>query len=695
MPRRPRVAATGRDRQAIRPQGVPVQSEDPRPSPFPQVSGYRIERLLGAGGMAEVYLATQISLDRQVALKVLSANSGAASEAISRFEQEAQLIARLSHPHIVGIHDIGRTAAGALYYAMPYLPQGDLERRAGPLPEAEVIGILEALLSALEHAHAMGVIHRDLKPANILFDQHRRPLLADFGVALNVVSLTRVTGADHTVGSAGYMSPEQARAWPVDGRSDLYCLGAVAFELLTGQRPYPGEDAVAVAIAQWEQPLPRLPAPLQRWQPWLVRALARRPEDRYQTASAMRAALPTVKPGREGPRPHGWWARREATAPLTPATRRQLRLPGDTSVPGLPFGRWGRVLAALVLLVPALLWLLWYSDWNPPTAADADSEDAVALIRAGRLWPPARPNALEVLARVPANADEAQTVARLRLQLIDAMQARLAAAVTARDWVVAEDAMAGLADASRLFEVPLQGIRNESYRRIASHVQTEFEQAISLGERLSADPALRISAQLPLTPALAKLRRRVVALSLPGQDFSDPGAPTMQVLRPARASQPGLAITAQPITPAQWSLFARPEDATAGSCSSAVAAQSCLGLAAAQDYADWLSRNSGAQYRLPSRSEWAAAAASVGGAKGLWLWTRDCHLQTRVVDRPNAIERGIGSVRSVFGGRKARPETETRCQGQFVSSLSDPKQIRIVSDGKGAANIVLVLVRTL
>lgn len=658
---------------------------------LPEVSGYRIERLLGVGGMAEVYLATQISLDRKVALKVLSAHSGAASEAISRFEQEAQLIARLAHPHIVGIHDIGRTASGALYYAMPYLPQGDLERRTGPLPEAEVIGILDALLSALEHAHAMGVIHRDLKPANILFDLHRRPLLADFGVALNVVSATRVTGADHTVGSAGYMSPEQARAWPVDARTDLYSLGAVAFELLTGQRPYSGEDPVAVAIAQWEQDVPRLPAPLRHWQPWISRALARRPEHRYQSASAMRAALPKAEPGGEPASLHDWWrARRGGVAPLTP-TRRQRLVSIDLPSARWRPGRWWLLAVGLALALLALRWL----PWSPPLAPDKPSEDVQALIRAGHLWPPVRPNALEELSRVPADPIEAKRFALLRVQLLDAMQGRLAAAADSRDWVGAEDALRALADAGRHFEIPLGEIHAESYRRVQPALEAVFRQAIAASDRQPADPALTLSGQLPMTPMVAALRRRVVALSQQGQDFSDPGGPVMQVLRPARAGHPGLAVTKQPVTPEQWAEFDRPPAPTVSACKSSAVAQTCLGLAAANRYAAWLSQRTGASYRLPTRREWVAAAQQVIGLPGLWLWTRDCHLQTVVVDRPNAIERGIGSIRSVFGGSKARPETDTRCKGQFVSSLSDPQQSRIEQTGDGGPEIALVLVRTL
>ena len=666
-------------------------SLSPTPARFPEVSGYQILRLLGAGGMAEVYQAIQISLDRQVALKVLSANSGAASEAISRFEQEAQLIARLSHPHIVGIHDIGRTASGALYYAMPYLPQGDLERHAGPLPEAEVIGILDALASALEHAHAMGVIHRDIKPANVLFDRYQRPLLADFGVALNVVAATRVTGADNTVGSAGYMSPEQSRAWPVDGRSDLYSLGAVAFELLTGRRPFPGEDPVAVAIAQWEQAVPRLPAPLRRWQAWIDRALARRPEDRFQTASALRAALPKMRPGQQADaaRPT-WFAGREAVAPLTP-TRRQRLL--TTHLPTLrsPGRYW--VLLAIVLILVVLGWRLL--PLGPQPTVEAAGVDVQALIEAGQLWPPARPNALELLGRIPIDPAEARRFAVLRLRLVEAMQARLATVAEGRDWVGAEDALRALTDAARAFELPLAEIKRESARRLGPALNAAFAESLATGERRVADPALKLSGQLPLDPALAARRHQVVALSQRGQDFFDPGGPEMQVLRPAAAGHPGLAVSKQPVTPAQWAEFSQQDALRTGKCKSSSFAQTCLGLAVAESYAQWLSKRTGASYRLPSRREWALASGQIKGPAGLWLWTKDCHLQTLVVDRPNALERGLGSIRSVFGGSKPQARTETRCAGQFVSQLADPKQTRVEAKPAGAADIALVLVRTL
>ncbi|MGH8163190.1 MAG: serine/threonine-protein kinase, partial [Rhodanobacteraceae bacterium] len=208
-----------------------------------EIPGHRLVRPLGKGGMATVYLAIQASLGRPVAVKILQAPT---DEAITRFEQEARTIARLQHPHIVAIYEVGRTSDGQLYYSMPYLPNGDLSKMDLRDSPARVAAVLRALLGALAHAHQHGIVHRDVKPENVLFDQHRRALLTDFGIARASESL-RVTREGATLGSSGYMSPEQARGQDIDGRSDLYSVGVMAYELLTGDLPFRGADALSTA----------------------------------------------------------------------------------------------------------------------------------------------------------------------------------------------------------------------------------------------------------------------------------------------------------------------------------------------------------------------------------------------------------------------------------------------------------------
>src|SRR5450432_1622460 len=265
-----------------------------RADPF-DIPGYRVVRRLGRGGMADVYLAIQLSLGRPVAIKVLAAERTPSNELITRFEQEARTIARLDHPHIVGIFDVGRTSTGQLYYTMPHMPNGDLAARDLKQDQTAIVAIARALCQALAYAHEQGIVHRDVKPENILFDKLDRPLLADFGIALTNIGQTRVTREGDTLGSVAYMSPEQARGLALDGRSDLYSLGVVCFECLTGKLPFSGQDSLAVALAHVEQPVPHLPPARRHWQALIDKAMAKNPDDRFQTASEMLDVLDTIE----------------------------------------------------------------------------------------------------------------------------------------------------------------------------------------------------------------------------------------------------------------------------------------------------------------------------------------------------------------------------------------------------------------
>lgn len=265
---------------------------------LPVVAGYRLQALCGSGGMARVYRAIEDGLERPVAIKVLTAVGPDAAGLRERFEREARLVAALSHPGIIAIFRITRTREGEPCIVMPWL-NGTLAERPHPLPDREVHQLFGTLLDALGHAHAARIVHRDLKPDNVLFDAFGRPILADFGVALRVGGDARITGPGLTVGSARYMSPEQALGQELDIRSDLYSAGVMAYELLTGRPPFQASDAIAAALAHVEAPVPRLPQVLAHWQPWIDRALAKDPDDRFADAAEMRAAMPT--PGAAGP----------------------------------------------------------------------------------------------------------------------------------------------------------------------------------------------------------------------------------------------------------------------------------------------------------------------------------------------------------------------------------------------------------
>ena len=264
---------------------------------------YAVERELGRGGMATVYLAEDLKHRRKVAIKVLRPELGAMLGP-DRFTREIHIAAGLTHPHIVPLYDSGE-AGGLLFYVMPYVRGESLRqklRRETQLPIEEAIGIARQVASALDHAHAQGLIHRDVKPENILLHEGEA-MVTDFGIALAAGAgpSERLTERGLTVGTPAYMSPEQASGEPtLDARSDVYSLGCVLYELLAGEPPYTGPTAQAVMAKRFTDPVPRIrrlrgTVPLAVEQA-IMQALARVPADRFASAAAFAAAL-TASPG--------------------------------------------------------------------------------------------------------------------------------------------------------------------------------------------------------------------------------------------------------------------------------------------------------------------------------------------------------------------------------------------------------------
>lgn len=261
---------------------------------LPQISRYRVEAVLGRGGMATVFLAVQESLARQVALKVMTEDLSRQPEFRSRFLKEGRLIAQLAHPNIVTIYDIGVSEA-LHYFSMTYLPGGTLKdkiRAGAPLQDA--LEILGSLASALAYAHAQGIVHRDIKPSNVLFNAAGAAVLADFGIAKNVGEETQLTSTGLTLGSVPYMSPEQFQGDPVDHRADLYGLGVLFWQMLTGSLPFHARDPFAVAVMHTKAPIPQLPSELRHFQPLVAQLLAKRPDDRFSSADALIEAIETI-----------------------------------------------------------------------------------------------------------------------------------------------------------------------------------------------------------------------------------------------------------------------------------------------------------------------------------------------------------------------------------------------------------------
>ncbi|NNF13115.1 MAG: protein kinase [Gemmatimonadetes bacterium] len=276
---------------------------------------YRVERQLGEGGMATVYLADDIRHERKVALKVLRPELAAAIGP-DRFLAEIRTTANLHHPHTLPLFDSG-DVDGFLFYVMPYVEGETLSERLsrkGQLPVAEAVDIARKVASALHEAHERGIVHRDIKPANILLAQGE-PIVADFGIALAVGAheSTRLTDTGMSIGTPAYMSPEQGlETTQVDRRSDIYSLGCVLYEMLAGDPPFSGSNTMALLVRKATEDTPRLrtirnsvPAELERT---VLKAVARTPADRFQTAAELGEALARVGPSEPSANAARVWA---------------------------------------------------------------------------------------------------------------------------------------------------------------------------------------------------------------------------------------------------------------------------------------------------------------------------------------------------------------------------------------------------
>ncbi|MEM7467674.1 MAG: serine/threonine-protein kinase [Pseudomonadota bacterium] len=253
-----------------------------------EIPGYEITRCIGQGGMATAYLARQTSLDRMVVLKVLDPGQKDVPNLVERFINEGRLVAALNHPHVITIHDIS-TAGTDVYIAMEYVEGGDLKERLAnqSFAPTEAIEILRKVASGLHAAHQKGIIHRDVKPANVLFRADGTPLLTDFGIAKDITSEGDLTATGMFVGSPNYMSPEQAEAESVDERTDLYSLGVIFYEMLTGRKPFISESVVEVLMMHRKAKVPKLPDGLEIFQEFIDLTLAKDRKDRFADAGVL------------------------------------------------------------------------------------------------------------------------------------------------------------------------------------------------------------------------------------------------------------------------------------------------------------------------------------------------------------------------------------------------------------------------
>ncbi len=639
---------------------------------YPHIPGYRFLRRLGQGGMASVYLAMQQSLDRPVSIKVMEREALEDEISKQRFEHEARTIAKLNHPCIVSIYEVGRTEDGHLYYIMPYLPNGDLAQRDLTHNETRVVEVLRALLSALDYAHARGIVHRDVKEENVLFDGADRPLLTDFGIALSKRDTTRITTAGLAVGSSGYMAPEQARGEDVDGRADLYSVGVLAFELLAGHLPYQSPEPLALALMHAQKPVPKLPPEKRHWQGLIDKAMAKSPAHRYRNAQQMLQALEQVyertgsnpivrrlramdfSAGRRawkqpwlwmalgavlivfglfvfnGTRPAGGAGQFFGSTPATAsATSSADNAAPISSMPNTPA-------AGAIAGAGALAQATDAPELTPEaTAALAATRDALAH---NNLTAPPGNNAVELAqatwTSIPAAADGSKPEAdKLVADVIAALSTQLARAITQAH----DDRVLAYRDKALALATATVGVDSHAYKALQTSMGKALAQRVRTAVNAADDAGLvsahAIADKLALSDVYAreaaKPRDAMTAATGPVKLPSG-----FRLLGAASAGRPAVAMERTEVTRNEYAAFVAATGHRSAECKQRTGSGffakkkswsdpgfaqggdhpvTCVSWDDANAYAQWRSARSGTKYRLPNHSDWLAATANGAG----------------------------------------------------------------------------------
>lgn len=618
-----------------------------------KIPGYRIIRQIGEGGMSVVYLAYQESLKREVALKIMRPVIADEGNVVKRFKQEAEIIAKLYHPNIVSIYDVGSVDEYTLFYAMPYLQHGDLTGFAYHNDE-ELIKVMSGLCQGFAYAHAQGVVHRDIKPENILFDQFGNVKIADFGIALSS-GKRRFTKDQRIIGSIHYLSPEQARSKHVDARSDIYGLGAILYEILTGKPVFDAPDDLAIMMAHVESPVPRLPNKLAHWQDIIDRCLAKSPNQRFQSMQALQNAIEQLTPQiKQGP-------------------IKQLKA-------------WPYLMVSLLLLMAMAVWQLWptgdsfNSEMRPKQTEIQLNKDKTADFVRGQ---PAQTTAIEhdELATNQEPQLSPQTVSRLLDQAKQNIQRKQL--TTPDDNNALDKLLKVLADQPQhgeaktllsdindgYFELAYQSVLANNYaqaEQFAESVTTVRHKVAlaneSLLKYLANNSEMTVSLLLgslskqvrtavannnktlatrliELTDVLMPDHQIVIELNevlnnMPdsGQVVTDRmGIKSVLITPPAgQAINYGFYVTLTEVTRAQYQQFRQATERPLQKCKSVLKSNLifsarnldnvgfpydddmpavCVSWQDATDYASWLSQQSGHTYRLPTLAEWQLLAS--------------------------------------------------------------------------------------
>ncbi|MFD0726789.1 bifunctional serine/threonine-protein kinase/formylglycine-generating enzyme family protein [Lysobacter brunescens] len=646
--------------------------------PLPEITGYKLVRVLGHGGMSTVYLGQQLSLGRNVAIKIMRPEVVTDDVGRRRFDNEARTVARLDHPHIVRIHDFGRTKDGQPYHVMPVFPRGHLGKRNLTRDEARIRQILEALLSALAYAHSRGVVHRDVKAENVLFDEAERPMLTDFGIALRRGYGSRVTTAGMAVGSTAYMAPEQARGTEVDLRADLYSLGVLAWEMLTGSLPYQADDGLSMVLKHAQDPIPRLPPHLAHWQRFFDRALAKQPNDRYSDAQEMLEAMRNVPHAEREPMRAAiarlrarFGLRQLAVAALvvgvvasgivalyrmdqrnTQETLARM-MNGNasatsTDTPGVDLSRS----APLPDPSEAIL------RGAPESAAQKYITAAEQQLRSGRLTSPAGGNAYDSLMLAwrtdPSHIALPEASTRLLTALGNDADRRLRNGedTAVRDIV---SRMQRLAEQDRARGLP---VMVQLRKRMGDSLSSAMTQAEAQFNRDAAQKIVTSAKSLGLDRAqVAALQTRAGSIAQPGDRVADALGEMTLV---AGSGNKLVAISRSTVTRENYAAFAKLTQRKPALCREKASllrvlaprtwetpgfeqanshAVVCVSWQDADAFARWQSQRTGHRYRLPTASE-AQAAGYGSGGKQVSEWLGECS--------------GSGCVRRMASGRSWR-----------------------------------------